>query len=547
MTNDLNSEIGNVTHIDDLRKNSVNQTDDTPNSKTIKLFREQITAQQNFDGVCVQIEPSGFCDFGDDGKPKPASQSMMSDELAKMLEGVIGVDEHGTFYIYCFSWKLLTTHEVETAVIHLIRLGTNAAGGFSAAKATGVIKLLSVHPLLIINPAPRGCIVFQNGAGLNTKTGESYTPTPECAPMSQLPYEWDGNTSSTKDDFPTIDWFLRFSIGDDETVELMYCFMAALIKQLSLQYILVLKGRGGTGKSAITRLLTNLVGDQNAFSTDLHGLEHKHTIGYLFRKMLLVLPDIGRQHGNKPHSPLKRVSGGDPMVRDIKNGAIHNFIFEGLTVITCNEDGIGGRPDSGLARRILMVPVDRVAGDEQRKAHPNLEEDMESQIPKLIPYLVAMDDSHIRNTLRNCTEVMSAARDAELQGDNVLVEFIKEFTEQGTVDDFLEIGTKEVVEGMPGGIQYDSAKKISTPLVFKNADTNLYPAYLTYCYSQGVKTPLNANVFTSELVKAANLMGYTVEKKYHSNTRRAIVKGLKRRKYHEACNAEAGTGKQRPF
>ena len=529
MTEENSGELGNVTSIDTLRGRA--ETTDTNKKKNIPmLFRDQPYVQSNYDKACAQVNGDHFMVVTDDGQKKPSSQSSISNDLARLLTGVLGTDEHGYFYIYYHSWILLTSYEAEVAITHMVRLGTRYDGHFSHALITSVIKLLSSHPLLSIKPAPREYMVFQNGVGINTKTGETYTPTPECAPMSQLPYDYDGSTSSTKKDFPTIHWFLGFAIGDDRTVELMYSYMAALLKGLRLQYILILKGRGGTGKSAIARLLAKLVGEQNTFSTDFQGLEHKHTIGFLFRKLLLIMSDLEPQHRNKSFATLKRVTGGDPLVRDVKNGAIHNFTFEGQSVITCNEDGIGGRADSGLARRMLIIPIDRVAGDKQREAYPNLEDDMASQIPKLITFLIEMDDDHIRATLRKGTAVMNAARDAEIQGGNALVEFIVEFTVPGSIDDFLFVGKIEVVEGVPGGNQHDSNKKISTPLEYRNAAEHLFPAYLTYCHAEGIKNPLNANAFSNEFIKTANLMdGYHCRKDKDVKSRRVIVRGMQLR------------------
>ena len=514
-------DLAKITRNEDLRMAKVDsdEVDSSYTSLTEELFPDMRQAQVDY---ARALQQAHFVDYDEDGKAQPQRQTNVAEKVAELLKGTLGFDVNGQPFVYHYWWRRLTALQLKKIVLQLIVAGTRDAGGTSNPFVESVLKLLPAQPKLAIIPASKGSIVFGCGTGLNANTGETFAPTYLRAPMYGLPYPYNGDAS----EFPVITWFLDYSIPDEKTREVVYAYMAALVLGVDLQFVLVLKGRGGTGKGVLTRLMEALVGADNTFATSMHGLEDKHTIGNLDGKRLVVLSDVERQHHNKSFALLKSIIGGDTQTCNIKNGAIYNFVFLGLMLISCNEDGLGGRPDSGWKRRLLIIRMDRVAGEKQQKKYPNLENDMRSEIPALLRYLIKeWPEERIRDVIRKGSKSMDTERNSEIADKDGLTDFITEFAFPGGSDEHIRVGRKIVVEDKHA--VYDSLNKLNTHLKFANDQEHLYPAYLTYCQFNGIVRPLSQNEFTSQFVKTANLIdGYENVKRGKNSSNQSVVYGV---------------------
>jgi len=130
--------------------------------------------------------------------------------------------------------------------------------GYRQCYLNGIVSQIQITGVLERPARPKSVIPFTNGL-LCISTGVLKPATPDSATDWVLPHAYNELTDCKN----IKTWLLDTVDGDSETFNLLRAWLAALIRGLPLQYILMLIGPGGTGKGVFQRLAVAIIGDDN--------------------------------------------------------------------------------------------------------------------------------------------------------------------------------------------------------------------------------------------------------------------------------------------
>jgi putative DNA primase/helicase len=193
--------------------------------------------------------------------------------------------------------------------------------------------------------------------------------------------------------------------GRHEWVQVLRAAMKATVCERGgdLQRFMELVGFGGTGKGSIIRLVTALVGKENIAVTDLKQLEkNRFETAALYGKKAIIITDSERYAGDV--SVLKALTGNDE-VRHEKKGIQQTggFRFKGMVWIAANEAIQSADYTSGLKRRRLSMPFDRVVPSHLRR---DLESEFQPYLANFLQWVLEMPDAEVSDYVRNTDKVV---------------------------------------------------------------------------------------------------------------------------------------------
>jgi putative DNA primase/helicase len=218
-----------------------------------------------------------------------------------------------------------------------------------------------------------------------------------------LPYEYDPQATCE----PIINWLRFTQFGDEERVQLLRAWMRAVLTSADdIQRFVEIVGPGKSGKSTFTNLCHALVGFDNATVSTLQRIEsNRFELSKLPGKKLLLFNDVERYGGSV--SNLKVLTGTDLANSEHKFKAEEqNFKFDGLIMLTANEQIQSTDPSSGLFRRRITIPFERpftgsakeqcvLINCDQHKTHGKFAQ----YLPGLVNWLLRMDVDEMREYL----------------------------------------------------------------------------------------------------------------------------------------------------
>jgi putative DNA primase/helicase len=475
----------------------------------------------------------------DKGSPKRMIESQAADVVAPVLSPWLAWDQAScTWYLWQGThWQAQTTSgRADALIAHVVHIGCGEIG-YRPAYLQGISLLMQRRNLLRLPAFAPGLIPFKNGL-LNIATRRLRQATPQHSLDWCLPHEHDAEA-----DCPTIRaWLLRNVEGDDATVELLRAWLAALVRGIPLQKILLLLGRGGTGKSTFARLAMALVGDGNTAISSLRDLEqNRFELAKVFGKRLLLVNEAGR-HGASVNQ-LKSLTGGDPVPLERKHQQQQgSFVFRGLTLLASNEDLITTDATSGLERRRLTVrfPVTATAEEraewEARGGEPAV---LHAEIPGLINWCLALSEQEIRARIDAPPERVVADNLLGMQAGNSVADWLMECCVVNS-DAWGQIGHREEYRSGDG------------KLCFEHAHDWLYSNYLTFCQREGRRNPVALRKFAVTVLDIGETLGHRLTKTRHPRDRYYAIKGLDLRRDSDLTggigrNMDARDDDEQPF
>jgi putative DNA primase/helicase len=355
--------------------------------------------------------------------------------------------------------------------------------GFSPSYTDSTLTQIQRSNMLPL-PKPHALIPFKNGL-LDPRTRKLIPTTPNNALTWSLPYDYLPNAQCS-----TIQKWLHQMVGDEDTVQLLRAFMAALIRgPAKYQRFLHLIGPGGSGKSTFIRLLQMMTGQKNTVSTDLRQLEqNRFEAATLYGKQLALITDSDKYGGSI--NVLKALTGQDPIRLERKHvQQSGSFIFEGLVVMASNESLTTTDYTSGLERRRVTVPFEnRVTEEEKQRWYEcGGEDQLHQEIPGLINWLLSMPlDEMEKRITRPPAKVVKANTEA-MRDSNPIADWVMENCTP-TYGAWTQIGVKNEVKDMG---QTHSLM----------AGDHLYPNYLRWCLQHG-RQSLSTRRFSPNVIDA---------------------------------------------
>ena len=317
-----------------IKKSSINGTSSM--GKGLRGINPTLIQHQN--STKPDIDSDSLIEFTETGngiRSKLLIESKAAGILREALDGFLAHDINSlTWHKFTGShWEPLGSPQLaDSELVYLIYKGAGDLG-FKPAYKNGIKSLLTDGVMLPLPKTDMCKLPFINGL-LDLKTKRLETITPDNAQTWCLPYEYKAGA-----DCQNIKaWLLQAVDKDEETVEFLRAFMAAVLHgRADLQKFLHLKGSGGTGKGTFMRLLTALIGEINTAITSLDQLEqNRFEAATLYNKRLAVITESDKYGGSINN--LKAITGQDHIRLERKHQQqAGSFIFQGLVVMASNE------------------------------------------------------------------------------------------------------------------------------------------------------------------------------------------------------------------
>ena len=293
-----------------------------------------------------------------------AGKKDVSNALMRMYEGNLLFDPAADSFLFYNNdpeinglWSTMGKSEMLVNIWHKLEfLGdTLLPNGFDLSYTKDMYETLSCHLAQEVWDQDKNLLLFKNGV-YNIEEATLSPPNREQKFRHALRFNYNPEAECPQ----TIQWLTFTQYGDDQRVQLIRAWMrAVLVSATDIQKFVEVVGPGKTGKSSWLKMCNALVGHENAAVSDLQRLEkNRFGLSGIAGKKLLLFNDVERYGGDVKN--LKAITGGDEVLAEHKYGGQVKFYFEGLVMISANEQIATTDATSGLARRRLTIPFDRV-------------------------------------------------------------------------------------------------------------------------------------------------------------------------------------------
>jgi putative DNA primase/helicase len=381
--------------------------------------------------------------------------------------------------------------------------------GYTPRILKEIIDTIKTKEFLPLPPLVEGKIPFINGL-LDPDNKTLVRSTPMNGMSWCLPYRYDESAGC-----PEIISWLKRCVGENPgTVNLLLCWLAALVRGIHLQYFVMLIGAGGSGKGTFQRLAMAMVGEQNYVSTSLNDLENdKFEPARIVGKRLCLVNEAGR-HGGAVNA-LKALIGGDTMKIERKHvQSSGNFVFSGLVLMASNEQLQTTDSTSGIERRRVTIRFPVAASSDERwnwRERGGESMVLHTEIPGLINKLLKIPVAKIHEAF-------------EVLPESVMEENLEAMVTSNSVADWM---TSRTLPALKVWCQTGTINKIRDPISglmrCEFEWTRLYPNYISWCESNGRTRPVSIRKFSSTVVDIAVKLGHRV---YASRDQRGTGLGI---------------------
>jgi len=435
------------------------------------------------------------------GNARLVAESQAAENVAKLISGQFRYHaQAGVWHQFALNhWATVAEAEVYPHVSAILTNGTEGIG-FKQTYLNGVATLIKKSDMLPLPPSQPGKIPFSNGLyDIATRTLERLTQ--DNAMTWAIPHAFTEGA-----DCPKFRAWLGMALGDDPAlVEFVRAFITAcLTGRADLQKFLMLLGPGGTGKGTFLRLLTEILGPSNCTTTDLKNLEqNRFETAALYGKRLAAITDAGRYQSSV--DTLKAVVGQDELRREEKHRQQGGtFRYEGMVLIASNEQLAATDYTSGLERRLLVVKFTRRFTPEEKAGfikHQG-EADLQAEIPAIIQWALGLSHEDVTRQFMRPPKAVADWSMESLTEQNPVVEWIRENLEPDP-NAWTMIGTR-------------GEKRDHGVVTFTDADSKLYPNYLTHCY-QSKREALGLGRFRNTVIDMLETLKIPAKAKRHGN------------------------------
>lgn len=303
-------------------------------------------------------------------------------------------------------------------------------------------------------------VAFENCI-VDVRTGQAYKSSPSIFVTTRVnrPYKPDIAKSERVDKF-----LERCSNGDAEKRQLILEMIGdCLLRKAVFQKMFIIFGEGGTGKSSLLRVITNLLGEDNAAYLSTKDLESTFLPSELYNKNANIGDDIPFTRINDS-SVLKKIVSGERIQLQRKFGQPFKFKNFATMIFTTNKLPACDDRTGGYYRRLALIDMNVRVTDTNAFFVDEFTEDDYVYLTNL-----AMDA--IREALERGCLTSPMIVEQNLENYKKMQTTISEFCEDEEItgDDLVGVSTSE-----------------------------LYSEYVHYCTENQMK-PLGKHAFVSEI------------------------------------------------
>lgn len=282
-------------------------------------------------------------------------------------------------------------------------------------------------------------INFRNGL-YDVKSHRLIPHTPEVIYTYQInaDYEADNHAMPVFEKFMN-DLCTSDGVVDESKKALLQEWMGLSISNIPahrLKKCLILHSRlGNTGKSQYLKLISALVGDSNVSSVAMQEFSERFKPSFMFGKRLNIVGD--QQYTDIGSSSMfKSLTGGDPIICEMKGKGAFSFIYSGVLLFACNElpsftDDKGGH----LFERLCIVPCSNTIPPEKRD--PYIVDSMLKEKSAIVNWAIEGLDRLLNNGLKitSCKSGITELNEYRARTDTVYAYLFREYTITGNKND----------------------------------------------------------------------------------------------------------------
>lgn len=280
--------------------------------------------------------------------------------------------------------------------------------------------------------ADEDIINFQNCV-LRLSTGEMMEHNPKFLSTTQIPVNYNPNLSLSQAP-TTLKYLNDVTGGNAEDMTTLLEVVGLVISNVygwRTKKLLIMKGRGNTGKSVFRELVTFIVGVENTFTVDMEQLHSQFGSAGIYGKRLVGSGDM--KVARLPEmDKIKELTGGDMISIEAKYQNRFTIKFYGFLWFNCNQLPYITLGDKGnhVFDRLLIVSCDNVVPEEERD--PLLLDKLKAERE----YLVCAAVKALNNLIQRDYKFTESERTKQNREDyamrnNSLALFLKECCEIG--------------------------------------------------------------------------------------------------------------------
>lgn len=208
-------------------------------------------------------------------------------------------------------------------------------------------------------PSPPNLVAFANGV-LDVETMEFGPMGRDMVIPNVIPHDWVPEAASM-DWCPDVDSVIAKVACFDQTTMVNIYEMIGLCMYRSNDYSqsAVLLGTGSNGKSTLLKMIKEMLGGENYSALDIETMGHgDFQVGQLVGKLANIGDDISNELlKGSTLSVFKKISSGDDVYTDVKNGKGFHFRPYCMGIYSANEFPRMEDTSKGMIRRLFPIEL----------------------------------------------------------------------------------------------------------------------------------------------------------------------------------------------
>jgi len=159
------------------------------------------------------------------------------------------------------------------------------------------------------------------------------------------------------------------SNGNEEIKNVLQEYAGLTLSNITgnrVKKVLLLYGKGDTGKSKYIEALCRIAGNENSINIKMQQLSDRFSLSSIYGKRIVFNGDLPNSTLEDP-STLKEITGGDELSAEFKGKDRFVFRYKGVLMFACNNlPYVKGDTGQHLFDRFLIIPCNNVIPVEQR-------------------------------------------------------------------------------------------------------------------------------------------------------------------------------------